>query len=656
MASVYYRFLLCCCLLLPGVAVTSWAQAGYPANCTGRVTANQPAEAFLPYDATTQQLLTGFYPGQRVEFRPNPTRGITNLALLLYAVADCNFSGPASRTVTIPSEPGSVYITENYNVTGAGTTYIREFPVYACPPPAFQLTRCAGNAIRVAINPLPGTVPPYTRYTVQVGNAAPVTVAPTDTGPYLVPAGGPYTVTVRGSYGPGVLCEGTQTTSFEPLPAPQTPVLERLTLQDNTILLQFRPLQAAYRYEIQSADASNGTVLPDNSVTGLTLPATTPDGCYRLRLTDICQTAAFTYSSNSICPVTLQVTSADGRNSLVWATSAAPAGSRYDITRDGQLLATVTGLTRYEDAAVSCGRTYRYRVTASLPAVGSVTPTSVSNEAAATTLSSVAPAAALLIASFNLRNHLALMAFTPQNSTEGQLTYFREGALLATTPARTLSDSSLAPGTGACYTARLLDACGNTSAPSAAACPAMLTAQAGDADGNSVRLTWTELRGPDPSVPVSYRLESIGVAGTVQDRGPVTGFEFIDQALLPDQLVLRYRLRAVAGGGLPPGAVSYSNTVTVVRRYRLFVPTAFTPNGDGLNDVLEVKGRFPDQFLFVVVNRDGQEVFRGTDRTQRWDGRVRGNAPVPGAYVWRFEATDETGQRIVQHGTITILR
>jgi len=86
------------------------------------------------------------------------------------------------------------------------------------------------------------------------------------------------------------------------------------------------------------------------------------------------------------------------------------------------------------------------------------------------------------------------------------------------------------------------------------------------------------------------------------------------------------------------------------------MPTAFTPNGDGLNDVLELKGRYLQNFVFIIVDRNGQEVFRATDRTLPWDGTIRGHAPVNGAYVWRFDLTGEDNQPFRQTGTITILK
>ena len=70
----------------------------------------------------------------------------------------------------------------------------------------------------------------------------------------------------------------------------------------------------------------------------------------------------------------------------------------------------------------------------------------------------------------------------------------------------------------------------------------------------------------------------------------------------------------------------------------------------------EIKGRFLQNFVLVVVDRNGQQVFRATDRAATWDGTINGHAPVNGVYVWRFEQTDEAGQPVQQTGTVTILR
>jgi gliding motility-associated-like protein len=134
-----------------------------------------------------------------------------------------------------------------------------------------------------------------------------------------------------------------------------------------------------------------------------------------------------------------------------------------------------------------------------------------------------------------------------------------------------------------------------------------------------------------------------------------TNLSFTDTSPPPDERVLRYRVQ-VSGAGIPAGTFSYSNVATVPRVPRVQLPTAFTPNGDGLNDVLEVKGRFLGNYVFVVVDRNGQEVFRGTKRSDTWDGTIRGRAPVNGAYVWRFQQSTEDGKLTTETGTVTIIK
>ncbi|WP_324670922.1 gliding motility-associated C-terminal domain-containing protein [Hymenobacter sp. GOD-10R] len=648
-----YRFLLLSWLVWLGFATDLFAQTPVD-SCTRTTSSNQPPAAFEAYDVGTGQRLDAFCQGQFVRFAPNPARNLPATVVVLYDTTRC--SNPTGRVFTITSRPGRVSVYENAQnsdpTAPSGTLYVRRYAVYGTPKPVVTARPCSAGIVEVTIAAPNSPGPKYNRYSVRVGNGPLVSNVQPGTTSYPIPAGAPTTVTVTGSYD-AVQCTGSETVSFTPLPAPQVPTIQRLTVRSGNLDFQFAALQPEFRYELQVASGTTYTTLatlPTSSGPTFTLPSATLPGRYRLRLVSPCQINTLDYPSAPVATTTLRAVSTNSRNVLKWTFPDSASASRYEITRDGQRLAIITGPSRYVDTLVSCGTTYQYRVTAT---VGSFT--SASDLASVQTVSTLAPPTPRLVASFNLRNQIELTATAPRNPTGGQLTYTRNGQDLATTTARTLRDSTLAPGTGACYTVRFLDICGNRSADSAPACPPVLTAQAADPLGSSATLSWSALRGPDPAAVITYRLLTLAADGTVLASRSVSGTTELDQQPTSNRQVLRYRLEA-SGGGLPAGTVSYSNIATVARRITVVLPTAFSPNGDGLNDVLEVKGRYLDKFKFVVVDRNGQEVFRGTDRTQTWDGRVRNNPPVPGAYAWRFEATDETGQVVVQSGTITIVR
>ncbi|NJL75224.1 MAG: gliding motility-associated C-terminal domain-containing protein [Saprospiraceae bacterium] len=56
----------------------------------------------------------------------------------------------------------------------------------------------------------------------------------------------------------------------------------------------------------------------------------------------------------------------------------------------------------------------------------------------------------------------------------------------------------------------------------------------------------------------------------------------------------------------------------------IFVPLAFTPNNDGTNDILYVRGNPIEEVYFAVYNRWGQRVFETTDKNIGWDGTFQG--------------------------------
>jgi gliding motility-associated-like protein len=68
----------------------------------------------------------------------------------------------------------------------------------------------------------------------------------------------------------------------------------------------------------------------------------------------------------------------------------------------------------------------------------------------------------------------------------------------------------------------------------------------------------------------------------------------------------------------------------------LFIPTAFTPNGDGFNEFFEITGKEITPVNLLIFNRWGEKVFQSSDGNFAWDGKANGELCQPGAYAWRF--------------------
>ncbi len=89
----------------------------------------------------------------------------------------------------------------------------------------------------------------------------------------------------------------------------------------------------------------------------------------------------------------------------------------------------------------------------------------------------------------------------------------------------------------------------------------------------------------------------------------------------------------------------------------VFVPSAFTPNGDGLNDVIRPIAVGLSEFdFFRIFNRFGQVVFQSNNPEAGWDGRINGIAQGTGTYVYLVKAKDFQGKDLVLKGTITLIR
>lgn len=89
----------------------------------------------------------------------------------------------------------------------------------------------------------------------------------------------------------------------------------------------------------------------------------------------------------------------------------------------------------------------------------------------------------------------------------------------------------------------------------------------------------------------------------------------------------------------------------------LLVPSGFSPDGDGLNDVFRpIPIGMRSLNAFRVYNRWGQMMFSTTQQGKGWDGKFGGNAQDPGTYVWYAEGIDYKNKKIQKKGFVVLIR
>lgn len=120
----------------------------------------------------------------------------------------------------------------------------------------------------------------------------------------------------------------------------------------------------------------------------------------------------------------------------------------------------------------------------------------------------------------------------------------------------------------------------------------------------------------------------------------------------PDTTTL-YNVLVTAQNGC---AVTTSVLVTVVSVDAIGVPTAFSPNGDLVNDILFVEGAGIEKLNFNVYNRYGQKVFESSDQKFGWDGLFKGKEENPGIFAYTLEYVLSNGEVGVLKGNVTLVK
>jgi gliding motility-associated-like protein len=610
--------------------------------------------------------------GQSPCFDADVTRGCAPLTV---SVIDCsnggvnltyNFNAPGSvrgtATTFTYTRPGRYAITQygTFGATGDSLRRNNYIEVLATPEPVFTLSPCANREAFLQI-----TDNVYNSFVVDWGDGVVESVPAAGSYRHTYPNVNPRTVQVSGVYA-GVGCGGSRTQAFNPIVNLPAPVLVSLTtLDNNSARLNFQA-EAGTLYSIERRDETTGNYTEAASLTsqnsglvGQVLAGPQP-ATYRVVAVDACGNRV---PSDEISSVVTTATAADGVNQVTWQTNPVPTFLASNLLRDNQLLQanSVSTVTGYDDNAVVCGTNYCYRVEIAL----SGGARAVSQTACVRAVSTAAPPPVTSFSASVVNNQVVLNWTVPTNGT-GSVREFivsRSGAdgqfssiarISASSTSYVDADSRLDV-ERRCYRLSYLDNCGNASASTTDVCPMRLTAaearNPADSTIEGYQLNWSEYVGGDPGT--EYSVEKLNASdGVVESETQPPGTQSFFFPLDTTNQLLRFRIVTTGANGSPIA----SNIVEIRQNARIFVPDAFSPNGDGTNDRLDVKGLFINAYRIVVYNRWGEIVFSSNNRGISWDGRNNLYSATAGTYAYIVRIEDQLGREVVRRGNVLLLR
>lgn len=537
---------------------------------------------------------------------------------------------------------------------GTSDTDSVEIEVLENQQPDFDIYTCGNNEVSVQISDAN-----YDEYLIDYNDGSPVvTVNAGGSNNHLYPPSIPQTITVRGrNLNAADNCADSSkiVTPLMALPAPTITRLE--VLDEGSVRLSFNG-QANILYQLSIATNGSTTFQQVKTLYNATVDTVvnlrTDDNyyCFRLAAFDPCNGTIA--SSAIICTADLDLAVRNNAIDLRWTTATAGISS-YQLTRiasDGAVLVANPTGSPYADLGVTCGMEYCYQLVANYPN-GSQ---SISLSKCGTGFSTDIPPPIENITALVGDNSVVLewqsdpdfipAEFSLEKSADNRYTF------LATTTQHAFADAAYAPGDASCYRIRYADICGNESPVSAEACPVILTANL--LDDNSINLSWTPYAGWDQGV-AGYVVEKYSEDGQLLQTFQVgNATSYVDATDDPDFQTFVYVVKVrAAEAGL---GQAVSNRVAVLKDPNLFHPTAFTPNGDNLNDHFTVFGQYVSGFNMKIFNRWGELLFTTEDIATGWDGTFRGAEMPEGTYTFIAYITDRAGRTFKRSGSVLLLR
>lgn len=616
------------------------------------------------------------YTSVRGRFQVSETKGCAPLTLTFTNLepGECSAGKPCDLDFSIPNNNGFVdgQVTTNSRVitlanpgnynfrVNYGGQIIDSIAIQVREniSPAFEITACNNNNVRVRV-----TQNVFQQYVFNFGDGSAEVIRNniTPEAQRSYAAQGTYPISVRGRDLNAADNCSNNTRNFSTYNTlPVLPVNTLLVENQTSIQLGFGT-SAGVQLRLQIAVNSNTNfqllqnILGDGNAATINVNNLNTDNnyyCFRLGSYDPCNNT--TNFGPVICSMRFDLSIENAVNRLNWNIPTVGI-SNYSIQRNANPYISGWPSVGFNDDVpnIECNQPYCYRVTANYTngarstsvqrcgvSFNSFTPPSINNLSASITDGTIAltwPAPTNInVTSYNISrsinnsNYTALEQSTSLNYTDN-INPLEQNV---------------------CYRIEYTEACGNASAQGRVACPIILSGSI--SNDNQANLSWTAYTGWIGGVD-RYQLQKFNSGGQLMATFTITsGTSFTDTSSDPNNQQLTYRVTAIANATGVSNVVS--NTIALLKEPNIYFPSAFTPNGDRLNDEFRVFGQFVDTFNMKIFNRWGELVFTTNNINQGWDGNFKGKPQPEGTYAFICDITDEAGRNFKRSGSVVLLR
>ena len=190
------------------------------------------------------------------------------------------------------------------------------------------------------------------------------------------------------------------------------------------------------------------------------------------------------------------------------------------------------------------------------------------------------------------------------------------------------------------YNITAIDSCGNMS-QTVKISPIYLTGST-NPQNFAANLRWTSYPTPD------YCVERLNSDSSWENLGCVNSLNFSDEEFANDESYVErcYRVSSVTE------PKSYSNVVCLPFVSQLWIPNAFSPNADRINDVWQLRGIGIKEIKVSVYNRWGQLVYEADSLSDSWDG----DNAQEGVYLYIVQYQENSGRKRIEKGVLRVVR